>query len=200
MRIVIATRAFFASLFNREASLRISQALDSKTKLLPESNGLLPASPSTLIDSTPAPVKAAAVKTLNTPPTRSEALTLLSTLQREARLVDLIQEPLDEYTDEQVGAAARDVLRESSKVLNRLFAIQRLAQGNEGDAVEVPADASSARWKIVGKAPNKGTGDSVPRRGNLLHSGWIATQVAVPHWSGNADEASVIAPAEAELL
>jgi len=206
MRIVIAFRGFFAALFSRDASVRISQALDVKTKLLPqvkESKSV--GSPATIATaSSPAKtatVKPAAVKPPVATPGRSEALTLLSTLQREARLVDLIQEPLDDYTDEQVGAAARDVLRESSKVLNRLFAIQRLTQGNEGDPVEVPSNASSAKWKITGKSSKTITGDSdAPRRGNLIHPGWIATQVAVPQWSGNADEAIVIAPAEAELI
>ena len=36
-------------------------------------------------------------------PKRSEALTLLSALQREARLVDFLMEPLDGYSDQQVA-------------------------------------------------------------------------------------------------
>ena len=57
---------------------------------------------------------------------RSEAITLLATLQREARFVDFIKEPLDGYSDAQIGAAARDVHRDCGKVLDRLFAIQSL--------------------------------------------------------------------------
>ena len=206
MRIVIAFRAFFAALLSRDASMRISQALNTKTKLLPEvkESKAVGASPTIATASSPVKtttVKPVAVKSSVATPGRSEALTLLSTLQREARLVDLIQEPLDDYTDEQVGAAARDVLRESSKVLNRLFAIQRLSQANEGDPVEIPSNASSAKWKITGKSTKNATGDSdATRRGNLVHPGWIATQLAVPQWSGSSDEAIVIAPAEAELI
>jgi len=201
MRIVIAFRAFLAALFNRDASMRIAQALDPSTKLLAEVKAPQPnAAPKTNAPTTP-PARPASAKSDTKTPVRSEALTLLSTLQREARLVDLIQEPLDEYTDEQVGRAARDVLRESSKVLNRLFAIERLAQGNEGDSVEIPSNASSAKWKITGKSTRSSASDSTaPRRGNLIHPGWIATQIAVPQWSGNSDEATVIAPAEAELI
>ena len=40
---------------------------------------------------------------------------------REARFVDLVNESLDGYSDAQIGAAARDVLRDSKKVLDRLF-------------------------------------------------------------------------------
>ncbi len=205
MRIVIAFRAFFAALFNRDASMRISQALDASTKLLAEVKAPQANAAPTKIAPKTAPInslaKPASAKSAPTTPVRSEALTLLSTLQREARLVDLIQEPLDEYTDEQVGSAARDVLRESSKVLNRLFAIERLAKGNEGDSVEIPSNASSAKWKITGKPTRSATSDSTaPQRGNLIHPGWIATQIAVPQWSGHSDEATVIAPAEAELI
>jgi hypothetical protein len=201
MRIVIAFRAFFAALFNRDASMRILQALDPSTKLLAEVKTPQANTASTATTLTTSPAQPSSANSEIKKPARSEALTLLSTLQREARLIDLIEEPLDEYTDDQVGSAARDVLRESSKVLNRLFAIEKLAQGNEGDSVEIPSNASSAKWKITGKPTRSATNDpTAPRRGNLIHPGWIATQVAVPQWSGNSDEATVIAPAEAELI
>jgi hypothetical protein len=45
-------------------------------------------------------------------PARSEALNLLAAMQREARFVDFIREPLDGYSDAQIGAAARTVHRD----------------------------------------------------------------------------------------
>ena len=45
-------------------------------------------------------------------PARSEAIALLETLQREARLVDFIKEPIDVYADAQVGAAVREIHRD----------------------------------------------------------------------------------------
>ena len=63
---------------------------------------------------------------------RSEAITLLATLQREARFVDFIKEPLDGYSDAQIGAAVRDVHRDCGKVLDRLFAIRSLVDQEEG--------------------------------------------------------------------
>ena len=59
------------------------------------------------------------------PPARSEAITLLAALQREARFVDFIQESLAGYTDAQIGAAARDVHRDCGTVLKRMFAFSR---------------------------------------------------------------------------
>jgi len=192
MRVVIAFRAFFLALFSREASLRIAHAMELKPKTAATvSESTSPASKVPSSASLPFP------KPSNVTIKRSEALTLLSTLQREARLVDLIQESLEGYSDEQIGAAARDVLRESSKVLDRLFAIKRLAEGSEGEQIEIPPNAPASKWKISGKSSSD---PKASRLGNLIHAGWIATHVAVPQWSGNDDEATIIAPAEATLV
>src|SRR5438034_935106 len=44
-------------------------------------------------------------------PQRNDALTLLATLQREARLIDFLKESIGEYSDAQIGAAVRDIHR-----------------------------------------------------------------------------------------
>ena len=59
-------------------------------------------------------------------PARSEALTLLAALQREARFLDLVKQPLSEFSDEQIGAASRNVLADCRAVLDRFFQIQPL--------------------------------------------------------------------------
>ena len=70
---------------------------------------------------------------------RSEAVTLLATLQREARFIDFIMEPLASYSDAQIGAAARDVHRDCGKVLERMFSLQSILAEEEGSQVEVTA-------------------------------------------------------------
>src|SRR5690242_3139956 len=57
---------------------------------------------------------------------RSDALSLLAVLQREARLVDFLMESIGGYSDAQIGAAVRDVHRGSAAVLQRVFNIQPL--------------------------------------------------------------------------
>src|SRR5688500_6320874 len=54
---------------------------------------------------------------------RSEAVSLLAVLQREARFVDFIKEPIGAYSDAQIGAAARDVHQGCAAALDRLFAL-----------------------------------------------------------------------------
>lgn len=172
----LAFQAFFAALFNKQAAQKIRAALSDT-----------PSPQATL----PAPVSAEAMPATKTGAGRNDALTLVSTLQREARFLDLVQEPLDEYTDAQVGAAARDVLRDSAKTLNRLFAIEKLVAIPEGERVEIPKDASAAHWRVIGSNPSAA-------RGTLVHAGWKATHCNLPQWIGQPQDALVFAPAEVE--
>lgn len=127
-------------------------------------------------------------------PARSEALTLLAALQREARLVDFLMEPLDGCTDQQVGAAVRDIQKDSRKVLERMFALTPLRSESEGYVISIPAGFDAVEFKLTGNV----SGDA-PYRGELMHPGWIATQVEVPVWNGKPQSASIVAPAEVEI-
>lgn len=126
--------------------------------------------------------------------TRSPALTLLATLQREGRLVDFLKESLDGYSDAQVGAAARDVHRDCAAVVDRVFGLEPLRAEDEDGDVTVPAGFDPARVRLTGNV----TGQP-PHRGVLRHAGWRATRCDVPAWTGGEDAALVVAPAEVEL-
>jgi len=177
MSLGLAFRAFFAVLSGRESAERVRTALAEPA---PTPKEALPA---------PAPI---AAKPSEAPPKRSEALTLLSALQREARLLDLIMEPLDGVEDAAIGAAVREVLRDSQKTLDRMFAFQPLAEKEEGDSINLPASPSPALYRLVGKsAPSA--------RGTITHRGWRATKCEVPKWTGAISESQVIAPIEVEV-
>jgi hypothetical protein len=175
-RILLAFRAFFVTLFNASAAKRIAEALVGK------------AQPAAV--EPPKPKQPPAPK----PPARSEAVTLLAALQREARFVDFVKEPLEGYSDAQIGAAARDVHRDCGKLLERLFAIKPLLGQTEGAEVDVPAGFDAGRYRLTGNV----TGEP-PFRGRLVHPGWEAVQCELPTWSGTAAAARVVAPAEVEL-
>src|SRR5690606_20955475 len=96
-KIGLAFRAFFPILLYREVA--------EKAELLFRDEAL-PKSDTPMMKEGPAATPRTAPR-----PARSEAITLLATLQREARFLDLVQEPLAQYGDAQVGAAARDVLQ-----------------------------------------------------------------------------------------
>ncbi len=121
-------------------------------------------------------------------------MTLLAALQREARFLDFIKEPLDGYADAQVGAAARDVHRECGAVIERMFAVEALMTEEEQSQIEVPAGFDSGKYRLTGNV----TGEP-PFKGRLMHPGWLAAKCDVPKWSGSDGAAKVIAPAEVEL-
>ena len=175
-RIGVAFRAFFAVMFGSVSADRVAAALAGESIDVPP-----PATPTEPV-SVPKPK-----------PSRNDAITLLAALQREARLVDLIQEPLSDYSDEQIGAAARDVLRDCREVLSRMLAIEPVMDAVEGETVESPAEIRPAHMRIVGNP----AGDP-PYQGRLVHAGWRATRCELPNWTGKMDDAQVIAPAEIE--
>jgi hypothetical protein len=127
-------------------------------------------------------------------PARSEALTLLAALQREARLVDFLMEPLDGYSDQQVAAAVRDIQADSRKVLQRIFALQPLRTENEGSQITVPAGFDAAAVKLTGNVVGE-----APYSGELMHPGWTAAKLDLPVWQGSDASAKIVAPAEIEV-
>ncbi len=175
MSLGVAFKAFFAAISNRKTSDRIRLALSGEP-IAPR----LPEQP-------PEPIQAA--KPLVA--ARSDAITLLSTLQREARLLDLVQESLDGFNDAQIGAAAREVLRDSRKCLDRMFAIEPLAEADEGAVCQVQSNPSPARFRLVGKSE----GNS----GTIAHRGWKATRCEIPKWNGSPQESLILAPIEIDV-
>lgn len=127
-------------------------------------------------------------------PIRSDAVTLLAALQREGRLIDFLKEPIEAYSDAQVGAAVRDIHRDCSGMLERQFAIRPVLDQLEGSNVTIGADAKNGRIKLTGKV-----GDAPQRSGTLVHHGWLVTKSDVPVWTGDAEAASIVTPAEVEV-
>lgn len=183
MHPILALRAFFAVLFGNEIAKRFKACLEPTGNQHPTAPSPLPLPESTETSRrTTVPSKSKS--------SRSDAITLLSTLQREARLLDLIFESLEEYSDSQIGAAARDVLRDSKKSLQKTVGLKPLVESEEGSQVDIPDPHSPARWRIVGKESAKS--------GTLSHCGWQATRLDLPMWSGNVEDSMVIAAAEIE--
>jgi hypothetical protein len=127
-------------------------------------------------------------------PTRSEALTLLSVLQREARMVDFFKESIAAYTDAQIGAAVRSIHKDCAAVLERMFALQPMRSESEGASIDVAAGFDPAQFRLVGNIP-----EQPPFRGKIAHAGWIATKCEVPEWTGREESSMVVAPVEVEL-
>ena len=179
MGLGVATKAFCKLLFNRDLSDSFQQMLDGnpQPKIEPAKKAAEPTKPKP----TPAP-------------TRSDAITLLSSLQREARLLDIVNESLDQYSDEQVGAAARDVLKDTGRVFERMFGLTPMTDKEDGAQLETPTKFDPSEYRLTGNVSGK-----APFTGTVAHHGWKATKCDVPKWSGDASAGLVIAPVELEL-
>lgn len=183
-RILLAFKVFFAVLFNGDTAARVTRALPGAAAV-PDPEPVRPV-PAPKVEERPRPEPKR--------PTQSEAITLLATLQREARLVDFMKEDLTSYTDDQVGAAVRAIHQDASKVLDRLFGIQPVITDEEGARVEVPSGFEAARYRLTGKV----TG-SAPFHGTLRHHGWEATKCELPQYTGTEAGGKTIAAAEVEI-
>lgn len=164
-RIAFAFRGFFSILFQGSLAADIAQAFGY--------------------------VKAAPVRVAPTPKPQAGpaegAVQILSILQRDARLVDFLMEDISGYSDEQVGAAVRDVQQQARKSLERYLQLSPVIDGVEGTYTR----AEVADIKLIGNVPASGKAAG----GMLRHKGWRAAKVDLP----NVQSGSVLAPAEIEV-
>ena len=125
--------------------------------------------------------------------TPEAALQLLGLLQKEARFIDFIKEDITNYSDADVGVAARVVHEGCNKALNDHFTLASIRREQEGVRIIVPQgfDASLVRLtgNIVGSAPFTGT---------LVHKGWQVTEVRMAKLT-QGHNANILAAAEVEL-
>jgi hypothetical protein len=178
LRLVLAFRCFFNILFHGTLSAGALTALN-------------------LTRREAAPAKAAAPKAAAAPAalaakTSDGALQILGILQRDSRLVDFLMEDIASYSDDQVGAAVRELHDQCRDSIARYVTLQPVIDGVEGTFAKAPS-ADPNLVKFVGNVPAK-----PPSGGTLRHKGWRAAKVDLPALSAKQD-AAIIAPAEIEI-
>lgn len=166
---------------------------DKVTDLILEDFQTSPGTETAPVEPKPEPRQPEPVKAPPPPPSR-DALSLIALFQREGRLVDFLKEKLDAYTDDQVGAAVRDIHRNCSSVLERVFAPKPVSGKPEGEAIELADGFNPEEYRLVGEV-----GGTAAASGTVRHTGWRATKYEIPTWSGSEQAQQVIAPAEVEV-
>jgi hypothetical protein len=164
-RIILAFRSFFSILFGGTLPSDIAQHF-GYSKIVP----IKPAAPQPTVG--PA----------------DGAVQILSILQRDSRLIDFLMEDVSAYSDEQVGAAVRDVQEQARKSLERYMTLQPMIDGVEGSYAKVEDPAGV---KLIGNVPANGKAAG----GTLRHKGWKAEKVDLPA----VKPGKVLAPAEIEI-
>jgi hypothetical protein len=112
-------------------------------------------------------------------------------LQREARLVDFVQQDIGSYSDVDVGAAARVVHEGCRRALRGHAVFSPIREEAEGASVRLESGFDSV--KLVGNVRG-----AAPYQGVLRHRGWRVESLTLPRIVGTHD-LRVIAPAELEL-
>jgi hypothetical protein len=127
------------------------------------------------------------------PKPSGEPLRFLALLQREGRLLDFLLEDIQSYSDDQIGAAVRDIHRNCQKALKDHLTLEPVLSGAEGANVDVPAGFDPSAIRLTGNV----TGQP-PFRGALQHHGWRAKEIKLAKPPEGQDE-FVVHPAEVEL-
>jgi hypothetical protein len=173
-RILLAFRCFFEILFHGALSADALGALKLARREQPA----------------PGPKGTPSAAALRTP--ADGALQILTILQRDSRVVDFLMEDIASYSDDQVGAAVRELHDQCRDSLARYVALQPVIDGVEGTPVKAPSgDPHLVRF--IGNVPA-----APPSGGTLRHKGWRAAKVDLPALAAKEDT-SIIAPAEIEI-
>ncbi len=126
------------------------------------------------------------------------ALQLLALLQRDARLLDFLMEDVSPYSDEQVGAAVRNIHESSRATLQRYLSLQPVIDGVEGAVTQLSAAGAlkndSGAIKLLGNVPADGN----VKAGTLRHKGWKVEKIELPALPPKAN-LKILAPAEIEV-
>ena len=139
----------------------------------------------------PSPAKSAAPPPASRP-TSDGALQFLGILQRDSRLVDFLMEDIKSYSDDQVGAAVRELHDQCRDTVARYVTLQPVIDGVEGTFAKAPS-ADPNVVKFIGNVPAK-----PPSGGTLRHKGWRAAKIDLPALAAKQD-AAILAPAEIEI-
>jgi len=187
MRLGLAIRAFFAVLFHKPIPFEL---------LFDDEPQELPAPPPPVVEVLAEPPKLEAPP----PPAKPDpklldaaAVRVLAVLQSEGRLLDFLSEAIDGYSDEEVGAAVRDVHKGLSRGIAEHFPLEPLRTEAEESKVKIEAGFDPHAVRLVGNVVGE-----PPFRGVLKHRGWRVRSVKLPRLP-EGEAALIAAPAEVEL-
>ena len=120
-------------------------------------------------------------------------LHLISVMQAGGRLLDFLNEDLDQFEDNQIGAAVRGVHAGCKQSLAKYVVFEPLSGQGEGETITVSPGFDPGSYRLSGNV----TGDP-PFEGKLVHTGWRAGRLNMPEFTVSGDPA-IIAPMEVKV-
>ena len=119
---------------------------------------------------------------------------MLAILQREGRLIDFLQEDLNQYEDAQIGAAVRNVHAGCKSAVDEHVELAPIFGEAEGSRVEVQPGFDAYSVRLSGAVSGE-----PPFHGTLRHGGWRVEKITLPKQTPAQAGAKVVAPAEVEV-
>ena len=110
--------------------------------------------------------------------------------------MDFLAEPLDTFSDAQIGAAVRDVHRGLHRALGTYLPTEPVLTDAEDARVRIDPGFDPRRIRLTGNVVGE-----APFHGTLRHRGWRVREVKLPELvRGDGElDLTVVAPAEVEV-
>ncbi|SAL12904.1 hypothetical protein AWB73_00439 [Caballeronia turbans] len=193
-RIGIAFGAFFGILGNAAFAGRVQRLREApEAPEAPDFAAEAPRPAAAPVAAAPAPAPAQPAPSVLKEASPVAALQLLGLLQRDARFIDFVEEDIVNYSDADIGAAARLVHDGCRAVLREHFTIKPVRTEAEGSRVTLQEGFDAAAVRLTGNVVGK-----APFNGQVSHRGWKVEDTRLPKLAPSHD-ASIVAPAEVEL-
>ncbi len=126
-------------------------------------------------------------------PDYTSAMQVLAILQRDGRFIDFLHEDVAQFSDAEIGAAARVVHAGCKRALDEYVTIEPVRPEADGARITLAPGFNATQHRLTGNVVGE-----PPYTGELAHPGWRITRLSLPTLSPGHD-ATVVAPAEVEL-
>ncbi len=125
---------------------------------------------------------------------KSEHLVLLRALQERGRLVDFLQEDINDVSDSDLGAAVRKIHSDCRKVVQEYVQVEPVLSQEEGSSYNVPSGYDANLITVTGHIKGE-----PPYSAKVVHRGWKAVRMNLPEALLKRQKGAVLMASEVEV-
>lgn len=125
---------------------------------------------------------------------KSEHLVLMRAFQERGRLIDFLQENIDEASDVDLGACVRKIHSDCRKVLQEYVQVEPILASDEGAPYTVQPGYVANLVSVTGHVKGE-----PPYKAKVIHRGWKAVRMNLPDSLLKSQTGAVLMTAEVEV-